>query len=84
MDWAAPRSWRVTECVGAPGLMCYFDPAIEEVQLRYLTKDEKSLTLDKPRSVSGLFRFVDSEEVDGCDTPLGPSRGVPFVFDPRR
>ena len=62
-------------------MLVWFDPDTELLTLRDLTEDEKSLTFDKPRSVSGLIRSDDRELIDGC---TGPSQleGPSFVqFD---
>jgi hypothetical protein len=59
-----------------PGLLVWFDPDTELVSLRDLTEDEKSLTLDKQRSVSGLIRSDHAEIIDGCDVPEGDSLGL--------
>ncbi len=61
------RLWRVSKPEQGPGLFVWFDPETERLTLRDLTEAEKSDTLDKLSSVSGLIRFDSSYDVlDGC------------------
>ena len=46
-----------------------------------LTKDNEGVTLDRPRSVSGMIRFDEAEESDGCDVePTGETPSSVVVF----
>ena len=80
------RTWRVFSTPGQPGVHVWFDPRTEILTLRDLTEVEKSVTLDKRRSVSGLIRSDQAEDIDGCeqghqDFPGDPSFVQFVLFD---
>ncbi len=68
--------WRCHAADDGVGIMVYFDPHIELLTLRDLLEDEKSVTLDKLRSVSGLIRSDQAEVADGCKAPGEPLQGL--------
>jgi len=48
-------NWRVSPAIDNRGLMCYFDPYLEDVSIRVLTGPERASRLvDIPVSVSAL------------------------------
>ncbi len=53
------NSWRVCAAADGRGLLVYFDPYLEDLQLRLLTGPERADRLTSPLSVSGL----DEDEV---------------------
>ena len=63
------------------GYFVYFDASREAVGVRDLTDDEKSVTLDKQVSVSGLIRSDQAEESDGCEHVSAPLRRVLLQLD---
>ncbi len=67
MKSKAIRMWRCFRTRGQSGLHVWFDPSEEVLTLRDLTDEEKSVTLDKRSSVSGMFPEGHSEESDGCE-----------------
>ncbi len=71
-EFRSPLSWRVAQLEGGGPEDCvvYFDASREAVGIRDLTEGEKSLTLDKLGSVSGLIRSDQPENIDGCE-PVG-------------
>ncbi len=73
------RVWRVSKPDQGPGLFVWFDPETERLSLRDLTEEEKSATLDKLSSVSGLIRFDQAKEADGCDGVRRDSPDPSFV-----
>ncbi len=79
MDSKPLRNWRVMRPDSGPGLFVWFDPDTELLTLRDLTEDEKSVTLDKLGSVSGLLHDDHSEVSDGCAGAQGSSLGPSFV-----
>ena len=76
MDSKPLRMWRCHMADDGIGIMVYFDPHIELLTLRDLTEDEKSTTLDKLSSVSGLIRSDQAKIVDGCIAPGDPLQGL--------
>ena len=62
---AIPRSWRISEAEDGRGLLCYFDPFLEDVTIRHLTAPERASRLDKVASVSALIEV----EVDSAYDP---------------
>ena len=65
--WRVPLLWRMSKAEDSSGFFMYFDASREMPGVRELTEDEKSLTLDKQRSVRGLIRSDQLELEDGCE-----------------
>jgi len=47
-------AWRISAAVDNRGLMCYFDPYLEDISIRVLTGPERAARLDGSVSVSAL------------------------------
>ena len=78
MEFRESLSWRVFRDDSGAHYM-YFDASREAPGVRELTEDEKSLTLDKQRSVSGLIRSDQLELLDGCTSASSESlEALPF------
>jgi len=39
-------SWRISSAIDSRGLMCYFDPYLEDISIRVLTAPERADRLD--------------------------------------
>ena len=49
---ASVLSWRVCAAADGRGLLVYFDPYLEDVEIRHLTASERADRLTSPLSVS--------------------------------
>jgi len=58
-------NWRVSSALDNRGLMCYFDPYLEEISIRVLTAPERARRLvDIPVSVSALVEVETDADYD--------------------
>jgi len=58
------RSWRISSALDSRGLMCYFDPFLEDISIRVLTGPEKAARLTESVSVSALVEVEDDFAYD--------------------
>ncbi len=56
--------WRVSSATDGRGLLCYFDPYLEDVQIRTLTAPERADRLTRMGSVSALRRDETQLDLD--------------------
>jgi len=54
------KNWRVSPAVDNRGLMCYFDPFLEDIEIRLLTGPERAVRLTESVSVSALVEVEDN------------------------
>jgi len=47
-------SWRIARAADGRGLLCWFDPLLEDVEIRHLTAPERADRLTSMGSVSAL------------------------------
>jgi len=63
------RNWRIAPAIDNRGLMCYFDPYLEDISIRVLTSPERASRLvDMPVSVSALDEDEDTLDLDYDET----------------
>jgi len=56
-------SWRISTAIDKRGLLCYFDPYLEDISIRVLTAPERAARLvDSPVSVSALVEVEDDSD----------------------
>ncbi len=71
--WSNPRMWRMLSHEG--GLLCFFDPKIEAVGIRDLTREEKGVSIDMIGSVSALTEEEERESGQLTFFPKGSPHG---------